>query len=453
MKRLLGPVDGAALIVSNVIGVGIFVSPGIVAEMVPDPIAFLGVWFVGGLLAFIGALAYAELATMLPHAGGEYLYLSKAFGPLAGFLSGWTSFVAGFSGAIAAAAVGFAAYLGRFFPLAADTHPLISWSLGIATFDVSPQTLIAFAVVFAVSAAHVWGVQAGRWLQNALAAGSLLALVLLLAVGFLIGSPPDTAFERTGGSTGVSAWLLALIPVMFTYSGWNAAVYVAEEVRDPGRNMLRALVLGTVLVVVLYVLLNVLYLYALPISALAGTIEVGDVVAEVLLGPLGASALTIVILFALASSVSAMVMTGPRIYFAMARDGLFPRPAGRLHARLGTPAAAIIAQALWSAMLIMTGTFEQLLLYTGSAVVLFSSIAVMALFILRRTQATVAAHKKRFGAHWGAALFIIAGLSMVVNALFTDPGPTLSGLIVMGGGVPLFWWFKKRRLSGSSSSA
>jgi APA family basic amino acid/polyamine antiporter len=235
-------------------------------------------------------------------------------------------------------------------------------------------------------------------------------------------------------------------------------VYLAEEVREPGRNVPRALALGTAAVVALYLLLNVLYLYALPDDKLAGTIRTGDVAAEALFGVRGAQLLTPLILVGLAGSISAMILAGPRVYFAMARDGLFPGAAARVHPRFQTPAVAIAAQTLWSALLVLTGTFEQLLLYTGFAVVLFSGLAVLALFLIRRRGDRFVGQglsPDRNGANlfrcWGypvaPAVFVLASLAMCVNAIQRDPRPSLAGLAVMAAGLPVYWWFRRRRQS------
>ena len=224
----------------------------------------IGVWLAGGVLAFTGAMAYAELATLRPpRAGGEYVYLREAFGPLAGFLTGWTSFVAGFSGAIAASAVGLATYLGRFIPAAGDTTPILRIPVGPVALTVSPQSFIALTSIGVLTIVHCIGRGPGRVVQNLLAGLKVLALVLLVAFGFTIGQGTTANFSEAAGSVTASAWTLALIPVMFSYSGWNAAAYVAEEMRDPGRNVPLAMGIGTAVVVVIYVLLNVLYIYAL----------------------------------------------------------------------------------------------------------------------------------------------------------------------------------------------
>ena len=444
LRRTLGPVDGAALVVANVLGVGIFTTPGIVAGMVSDATGFLSVWIVGGAFALIGALAYAELAALLPRAGGEYLYLSRAFGPLAGFLTGWTSFVAGFSGAIAAAAIGFAAYLERFFPTMLNAEPFVSIPLGVTSLTLSGRTLGALAVIVVISSIHVRGVHPGRRFQNGLVLACLAAVGLIVVWGFLQeGETPSSSAGQA--PTNASAWFLALVPVLFTYSGWNAAVYVAEEVRDPRRNVWKALMLGTGTVMIVYLLLNGLYLHALPLARLAGVVEVGDATAAVLFGPVGASLLTAVILLALASSVSAMVMAGPRVYYAMARDGVFPRAAGRIHPRFHSPAIAITAQAGWSALLVLTGTFEDLLIYTGFAVVLFSAVSVASLFVLRRKYASAPAFRPSLGRHVLPVLFIGFSLVVVANALVRSPLPSFAGLLVILTGVPVFWWLHQKR--------
>lgn len=444
LERVLGPVDAAALVISNVIGVGIFTTPGIVAQMVPHPLVMLGLWAVGGALAFAGASAYAELAALRPRAGGEYVYLREAFGPLAGFLTGWTSFVAGFSGAIAAGAVGLAAYLGRYFPAAADAQPLIQIPLLFVTLRFSPRTIVAVSAIFIFSVIHIRGLGPGRKLQNTLTGLEVLALLLLVALGLTIGTGSVENLQAPASQIHPMSWLLALVPIMFTYSGWNAAAYVAEEVHEPRRNVPRALALGTASVVVLYLMLNLVYLYGLPPSRLAGSVNTAEIVAEALLGRPGAELLTPVILVALAGGISAMIVAGPRVYFAMARDGVFPRAAARVHQRYHTPAAAILAQAIWSALLVVSGTFEQILLFTGFSVVLFSGIAVLAVFVLRRTRAGEARPVRTWGYPLAPALFAIFSLAMVINAIRERPLPSAAGLLVISAGIPIYWWSTRR---------
>ncbi len=442
LKRVLGPVDAAALVISNVIGIGIFTTPGIIALLSPAPGPMMLAWLVGGLLAFAGAVSYAQLAALRPHAGGEYVYLRDAFGPLAGFLTGWMSFVAGFSGAIAAGAVGFASYLGRFQPWAASERALLSLPLGFAHLDVTPRALVAVVLIVALSLIHIRGLGPVRLVQNTLAAISVFALLVLIVAGFVFGTGSRAHFHEAAGPVHPSMWLVALIPVMFTYSGWNAAAYVAEEVRDPVRNVPRALAGGTIVVILLYLLLNTLYLYAVPMSVMSGKPSAGDTAAEALFGARGADVLVPIILVALAAGISAMIIAGPRVYFAMARDGLFFRQAGNVHGHFHTPAWSIAAQGVWSVVLVLTGTFEQLLLYTGFAVVLFSAAATAALFILRNRP-----HPERVP-RWGypvaPALFILASLAMLVSSVIREPKPTLAGIVILIAGIPLFFWLRRR---------
>ncbi|MDE3155181.1 MAG: amino acid permease [Acidobacteriota bacterium] len=427
------------------IGVGIFTTPGFVAQMVPHPLAILGVWIAGGLLAFSGAMAYAELAALRPRAGGEYVYLRESFGPLAAFLTGWTSFVAGFSGAIAAGAVGAAAYLGRFVPAAGDARPIVAVSLGPLTLSVSPQALVALAAIAGLTIVHLRGLGPGRLVQNTLAGVKVAALVVFVALGFSIGRGSTAHFHAAGGPVPASTWLLALIPVMFSYSGWNAAAYVAEEVRDPGRNVPRALALGTLIVVVVFVALNALYLYALPISAFAGSIEVGETVAARLLGHAAGAAMGLLAIVIILGSLSAMVLAGPRIYFAMARDGLFFPGAAKVHAGYRTPVAAIVAQAIWSGLLVLSGTFAQLLTYTGFAVVLFSGVAVCALFVLRWRRPDEPRPFRAWGYPVAPAIFALASLAIVLNAIVESPRPSAAGLLLMASGIPVYGLMRAKR--------
>jgi APA family basic amino acid/polyamine antiporter len=435
-------VDAAALVVSNVIGVGIFTTPGIVAQIVPQPGAMLALWAVGGVLAFAGASSYAALAALRPHAGGEYVYLREAFGPLAGFLTGWTSFVAGFSGAVAAGAVGLGAYLAHYVPAAGDTRPIFTVPLLVIHLTFSPRNITALVVITVLSLIHMRGLGPGRILQNTLAGIAAAALAALVVLGFGTGNGSFEHMTESAGDVRFLGWLLALVAVMFTYSGWNAAAYVAEEVRDPERNVPRALALGTGVVIALYLSLNLLYVYALPVERLAGVIQTGEAATVALFGPRAAVVITPLLLVSLAGSLSAMVIAGPRVYFAMARDGVFFAAAARVHPRYHTPARAIAAQALWSILLVLSGTFTQLLIYTGFAVVLFSGLAVLALFRLR-------AREPGARAGWGypvlPALFVVASLAMVVNAIREKPGPSAAGLVLMAAGVPLYFWKARRR--------
>jgi basic amino acid/polyamine antiporter, APA family len=455
LQRRLGPFDAAAIIVSNVIGGGILFTPPQVAAAVPNPYWFLATWLAGGMLAFAGAMAYAELAALRPHAGGEYVYLRAAFGRLAAFLTGWTSFVAGFSGAMAASAVVLAFYVGRFIPAAADATPLFVVPLPYVPLTVSKQALVALAAIGAMAWIHLRGVGPGRAVMNVLAGLKVSALVIFIALGFAMGDGSSSHLVEAAGPVAGGAWLLALIPVMFTYSGWNAAAYVAEEIHNPGRNVPRALALGTLAVVAIYFLLNLLFLYVLPVNQLAQVKgSVLDVIAERLLGVRAGDIMGIVSIISIAASISAMTFAGPRVYYAMARDGQFFRAAARVHPRYQTPATSIVAQAVWAGLLVLSGGAGALTTYTGFAVVLFASFAVMSLFVLRQREPDAARPFRAWGYPVAPAIFTLATMAIVVNALWADLlvpiqagtpwGPAAAGLIIIALGIPLYYFFSRR---------
>lgn len=444
LERRLGPLDAAAIVVSNVIGGGIFFVPVLVAGMLPNATAALGVWLLGGLLAFAGAMAYAELAALRPRAGGEYVYLRDAYGPLAAFLTGWTSFVAGFSGAIAASSLAFADYLGRFIPAAASPEAIATLPLPYLPLVVSPRSIVALAVIAALSLIHMRGLGPGSFVQNLLAALKVTALVVFIAIGFALGSGATSQIVA-GGPLPATGVLLALVPVMFSYSGWNAAAYVAEEVRNPGRNVPLALGLGTFAVVVIYLGLNALYLYAMPVAALAALPggRLIDTVAERLFGFAAGDLLAVFTLISLAASVSAMVLAGPRVYYAMARDGMFLRGAAKVHRRFHTPATSIVAQALWSAVLVLSGTLSQLVSYTGFAVVIFAAVAVAAVFVLRFREPDAPRPFRAWGYPWAPAIFVAFSAVMVVNEIIRNGRTAIFGAIVILLGIPVYFLFKR----------
>ncbi|HKY22087.1 MAG TPA: amino acid permease [Vicinamibacterales bacterium] len=445
LERRLGPLDAAAIIVANVIGGGILFTPPQVAAAVPSAFWFLGAWVAGGALAFAGAMAYAELAALRPRAGGEYVYLREAFGRLAAFLTGWTSFVAGFTGAIAASAIVLTFYLERFIAGASNSTPFFVIPLPYVPLTFSRQTLVAIAAIVLMAWIHLRGVGPGRIMGNVLAALKVSALLMFIALGVSIGSGSSANLAASSGPVFGSAWLLALIPVMFTYSGWNAAGYIAEEIRDPGRNVPRAFALGTAAVIFVYLALNALYLYVLPVGELARVQgSVLDVIADRLLGARAGDVMGLVSIISLAASISAMTFAGPRVYYAMARDGLFFDAAARVHPKYRTPAAAIIAQAVWASLLVLSGSAEALTNYTGFAIVLFAGIAVMSLFVIRRREPAAPRPFRAIGYPVAPAIFVMACFLIVVNAIYSRPGPTGAGLVVMGAGIPLYLWLTRR---------
>jgi APA family basic amino acid/polyamine antiporter len=455
LERRLGPWDAAAIIVSNVIGGGILFTPPRVAEAVPHAWLFLSVWVAGGVLAFAGAMAYAELAALRPRAGGEYVYLRAAYGRLMAFLTGWTSFVAGFAGAMAASAVVLVLYLDRFIPGVANTTPFFVIPLPWLPLSFSRQTMIATAAVWLFAFVHIRGVGPGRVVGNVLATLKVTALLVFIAVGFAIGTGSSVNLEQTPSAVPATGWLFALIPVMFTYSGWNAAAYMAEEIRNPGRNVPLALGLGTIAVIAIYLLLNALYLFVMPVGELAQVRgSVLDVVAERLLGVQAGNIMGVVSIISLAAGINAWTFAGPRVYYAMARDGVFLPAAARVHPKYKTPAASIIAQAVWTTVLILTGSLDKLTTYVGFAITLFAGIAVAAVFVLRAREPEAERPFKALGYPIAPAVFTIASALIVGNALWTDlfrplihggeMGSAAVGILVIAAGLPVYLLLRSR---------
>jgi APA family basic amino acid/polyamine antiporter len=304
---------------------------------------------------------------------------------------------------------------------------------------------VALAAIALITLVHLRGLGPGRIVQNLLAGAKVSAILVFLALGFGAGNGHMSQVVA-GGSTTLAGVVLALVPVMFTYSGWNAAAYVAEEVRSPGRNVPLALGLGTLAVVIIYLGLNALYLYAIPAANLAqvqGTLI--DTVAERLFGFTVGNIIAVFTIVSIAASISAMVLAGPRVYFAMARDGLFTAPAARVHPRFRAPVSAIATQAAWSGILVLCGSLSQLVSYTGFAVVLFSGIAVAALFVLRRREPAAERPFRAWGYPAAPAVFVLASAVMVVNEIWRNPQPSMAGLAIIALGVPVYFWMRWSR--------
>ena len=449
LERRLGPFDAAAIIVANVIGGGILFRSPAVAAAIPDATWFLLAWVGGGVLAFMGAMAYAELAALRPKAGGEYVYLREAFGPLAGFLTGWTSFVAGFSGAIAASAVFLIVTLNRFIPGVANDTPLLAIPIpGTSTaFTFSVHTLAASATIIIAALIHIRGVGPGRFASNFLTTLKIVSLVVFIGFGLTAGTGSPSNITQSAGAVTFTGVLFAFIPVMFTYSGWNAAAYMAEEIRDPGRNVPRSLLMGTAIVIAVYLFINVLYLFVIPIGELAtlGGRSILDVVGDRLLGERAGDIMALVAIISLAAGINAWTFAGPRVYFAMARDNAFFKGAANIHPKYKTPAVSIIAQAGLAILLVLTGSLDSIANYVGFAITLFAGTAVAAVFVLRAREPHAPRPFKAFGYPWTPAIFVLVSFAIVVNAFFSDPRVSGMGTLIILAGIPLYYFFKSRR--------
>jgi APA family basic amino acid/polyamine antiporter len=416
------------VLVSNVIGSGIFTTTGFLARDLGDPRLILLLWIVGALLALAGALSYSELGAALPEAGGEYIYIRHAYGRFVGFLSGWTSFTIGFGAAIAAAAVGFASYLLRIFLLGSETS--------IAA------KLLALGLVWALTAVHLAGVGPGGFLQRVLTVLKVGAILLLIIGAFVYGNGDWRNLQVPGPYTAPSLATLfvSLIFVTYTYSGWNAAAYIAGEIKNPAQNLPRSMIWGTLFVGAVYIALNAVYFYALPATVLAQEpiLPVAEKVSVALFGPVAARFVAVMLCISIAGAVSAMTWAGPRVYYAMARDGVFPRVFSETQNKGGTPGKSIILQSIWVTLLIVSGTFEQLVVYSGLALIVFSALAVSAVIILRwRTPDLPRLYRVPLYP-LVPLLYIAASLLIAMHTAIERPTESLLAATTILAGTPLF---------------
>ncbi len=370
------------------VGTGIFATTGFLAGDLGSPSLVIGIWFVGAILAVIGALCYSELGINFPRSGGEYVYLREAFGPTWGFIDGCVSFLAGFSAPTAIAAIAIAAYLAHFDPALDPLNPQTVVDLGIVQLQLGGGQLVACGVIIALSLLNLLNVSKVGQFQNFFTAAKLVVLALFLVLGFSVGTGDWGNFslvaERTSSSPIPIQFAVSLVFVYLGYSGWNAAVYVAEEIRDPRRTLPLALLGGTFLVTIFYALLNLLYIYATPLEEMKGVVAVGSQAADRLFGPSMAGMFSAAMAFSLLATVNAMCLIGPRVYYAMARDGAFLSAAARLHPKWKSPWVSVLMQGACCCLLIITGTFDALIYYIGFMLSLFTALSVLALYKFRR---------------------------------------------------------------------
>lgn len=438
LRRELTFLSAGAIVVSNMIGTGIFTTTGFLAGDLGSPSLVLAVWLAGGIIALAGCLAYAELGINFPRSGGDYVFLREAWGPTWGFLSGWISFFAGFAAPVAAGALAVSEYLGHFFPSLSvrGTGEGGNWVAGLAPGN---GRLLALAIIAVFAVVNILGVRLAARLQTFLTATKLVVLGTFLALAFAIGRGHWQNFALTATRTSPHSvgaqFAVSLIFVMFAYSGWNAATYVAEEMKTPERTLPLALVAGTAVVVIIYLALNIAFIYALPLQAMKGVVRVGAETAGALFGLGGGDVFSAMMAVGLLSCVSAMVIVGPRVYYAMALDGCFFRGAGRVSGRWGTPVEAILYQTLASAAMILTGTFERLIYYIGFALILFAALATAGIFRLRRRPGWKPLPAITWAYPLIPAVFVGASGWMLGYTLFLRPNESLLGLLTLATGA------------------
>jgi len=440
LQRKLGLFPLTNIVIANMVGAGIFTTSGLLMKDLHQAGVMLALWGVGGLIALCGALSYGELGAAMPHAGGEYAFLSRLFHPLLGFLAGWVSFFVGFSAPIALSAFGFTEYLTRAFP--ALLHPGI---LGGASGAVAVKKIYAILVIFLFTFLHTRGLDLGARVQNLLTGLKVVLIIALVAAGFAIGNGSLAHLASPGGfDFGFGGWKtmgLALMWIMFAYSGWNASAYVGSEVKNPSRNLPRSLLLGTGVVVVLYFALNLFYVYAVPSADMEGVISIGGLAAGNIFGRSAETVISVLISFALFSSLSAFIILGPRVYYSMAKDGVFFKSLAKVNPRFGVPSRSIVLQGMIAAVLVLFGTFDQLLTYMGFSLGIFPILAVIGVFKLRRTGRSVV---KMPGYPIVPAIYVLTGLTILFLAFLQRPKESSIAIATVLIGIPIYLLFRKK---------
>lgn len=426
LVRGLGTWDGALLTIGSIVGTGIFLTTSDMARVLPRPGLILAVWLAGGLLTLAGALSYGELGAMYPRAGGLYHYLREAYGPLWGFLFGWASFLVIMSGGIAALGVAFGTYLESFFPF----------------LSVKAAACLAILILTAIN--HL-GLKEGAGVQNALTVLKIGSIVAFVALGLFAPAPerPETGALPVEGTL-LTAFGVAMIAALWTYDGWYGLTCSAGELRDPGRSLPRGLILGTAIVLVLYLLLNLVYIRALSVPEMAGAPRIAEAAAEVLFGPTGARLISLAVLVSTFGCLSSTILYSSRIYLPMAEDGVFFRSLAEVHPRFRTPVRSLWAQTAWALLLTLSGTYEQLYTYVVFVSVMFHAATAAAVFVLRRTRPDHPRPYRTWGYPVVPALFILGCLLLVGNTLAERPLESLIGLGLLALGLPAFLWFRKR---------
>ena len=443
LERKLGLFPATNIVVANMIGAGIFTTSGLLMSGLNDPVLMLILWAVGGIIALCGALSYGELGAAMPGAGGEYLFLSKLYHPIFGFLSGWVSFIVGFSAPIAASALGFSEYFTRAVP---DFSIWIQ-NNGLMGPELTKKVL-AVSVILIFTFIHYRGIKYGARIQNALTLLKILLIVILLTAGFSSGKGDLSNFAEGGTlQSGLAGWKtigLSLMWIMFAYSGWNASTYLGAEIKNPTRNLPGSLIVGTVIVLILYLGINILYVYGINPEEMKGVISVGGLAMGNLFGKSAEILFSILISFALFSSLSAFIIIGPRVYYSMAKDGLFFKSVASIHKKFQVPSNSILLQCLIAVILVLSGTFEQVLTYMGFALGIFPVLTVLGVWRLRKKNPGA---MRIMGFPITQVVYISAGILILFLSFLERPFESSIALLTVLIGIPFYFIFKKTNRS------
>ena len=459
-KRRLTLFDSTAIVVGSMIGSGIFIVSADIARTVPSPGWMLVCWVFAGVITVIAALSYGELASMMPHAGGQYVYLREAFGPLTGFLYGWTLFLVIQTGTIAAVAVAFARFTGVLLPWFSDRNVLLS----VGRFSFSTQQLLAIVCIWMLTLMNLRGIVAGKVVQNIFTTMKIAAFAVLILLGLFVFRNPQTAAANFSilwdqpltGIALAAAIGSAMVGSLFSADAWNNITFAGAEVTNPNRNIALSMALGTIAVISIYLLTNIVYLSVLPFhGSAAGTTvfergiqfatsdRVGTAAAEAMLGGVGSIAMAIFIMVSTFGCNNGLILAGARVYYAMAKDGLFFKNVAMLNNN-GVPARALMTQALWASLLCISGSYSNLLDYVIFAVLIFYILSIAGLFVLRRTRPDAPRPYRAFGYPVIPAAYILLASLICIDLLFVKPDYTWPGLIIVILGLPVYWFWRRK---------
>lgn len=435
LPRTLGLLDALSIVIGVTIGGGIFLVPNLVAQQLKSIPWILAVWIFAGVISFFGALACAELGCAIPATGGQYVYLREEYGPLIGFLCGWSMFTVSRTAQVAWLAVTLSMYVAYFAPLSA---------LG--------AKLLGLGAIAVLAAINYRGVKAGAAVQNVFAFAKVAGLLVIIGAAFLWGKGAAPASAAPAGFS-ISSFGVALIACVLAYDGWVQLTFVAGEIRNPQRNILLSLALGTLACIALYVLANIAYTRVLSIPEIAASGQVAAAAAERALGPRGGALVSLTILISIVGTLNGCFLTSPRVYYAQARDGLFFRRFGEIQPRYQTPGFAIVAQAGWAAVLLLTGSYETLVDYAMFALWLSYALMVAGVIVLRRKRPDLQRPYRMWGYPVTPILFLAITAWFLVNMLWTRPLPSLAGLGLIATGIPIYFFWTRRETARSNSMA
>mgnify|MGYP001158231735 FL=1 len=443
LDRQLGLFDSTMMVVGIVIGSGIFMTTGLMADALPSASLILIVWLLGGLQMLAGALTYAELGAAMPKAGGQYVYLREAYGSLPAFLFGWVAFIAYLTGTNAAIAVAVAEHLGSFYP-SISTHNIV---IGFDYFSISGGQIFAISLILILSFINYLGILFGKWIQNVFTILKIGSILFFALAGLFIstGNHIDFSINPTSMSIGsiLTGMGIALVAVTWTVGGWEYVTFAAGEIKNPKKNLPLALIIGTVVIFVLYIMINIAYLKVLPMDSLIGELKVGEATAKSLYGPGIAGAFVVVVIISMFGSLNGNILVGPRISYAMAKDELFFSKAADVHPKFHTPGNAIMIQGVWASVLALSGTFEEIITLVVFVNFMMWIAASSTVFVLRKKQPELERPYKVWGYPYVPAFFIIFSSAIMINTFFESPQQSLMGIGLTLLGIPAYLYWKK----------